>query len=53
MAVDPFQGDVKVLRGKERRFRRRVGNWRIFFSHIPGTRTVLFSAIERRISTTY
>jgi mRNA-degrading endonuclease RelE of RelBE toxin-antitoxin system len=53
MVTNPFQGDVKLLKGKQRRFRRRVGNWRIFFSRIPDRRTLIISAIERRTSTTY
>jgi mRNA-degrading endonuclease RelE of RelBE toxin-antitoxin system len=53
MAIDPFQGDVKLLQGKQRRFRRRVGSWRIFFSRIGNGRRILISAIERRTSTTY
>lgn len=53
MAADPFQGDVKLLQGKQRRFRRRVGSWRIFFSRIGDERRILISAIERRTSTTY
>ena len=33
MAVDPFQGDVKALQGKEWKgiFRRRIGSYRILF----------------------
>jgi mRNA-degrading endonuclease RelE of RelBE toxin-antitoxin system len=53
MAVDPFQGDVKLLQGKQRRFRRRVGSWRIFFSRIRNERRILIAAIELRTSTTY
>jgi mRNA-degrading endonuclease RelE of RelBE toxin-antitoxin system len=53
MVTDPFQGDVKLLKGKQRRFRRRVGSWRIFFFRIPERRTLVVSAIERRTSTTY
>jgi mRNA-degrading endonuclease RelE of RelBE toxin-antitoxin system len=53
MAADPFQGDVKLIQGKQRRFRRRVGAWRIFFSRIGNERCILISAIERRTSTTY
>jgi len=33
MQTDPFQGDVKALRGEEWKgvFRRRLGNYRILF----------------------
>jgi mRNA-degrading endonuclease RelE of RelBE toxin-antitoxin system len=52
MTTNPFEGDVKLLRGVERKFRWRVGSWRIFFSRVDETR-ILISAIERRTSTTY
>ena len=52
MVADPFQGDVKLIQGKQKRFRRRVGAWRIFFSRIGSERRILISAIERRTSTT-
>lgn len=32
MSVDPFEGDVKPLKGIIGVFRRRVGNYRIAFS---------------------
>ena len=32
MSVDPFEGDVKPLKGIAGVFRRRVGNYRIAFS---------------------
>jgi mRNA-degrading endonuclease RelE of RelBE toxin-antitoxin system len=53
MAANPFQGDLKLLKGKEKTFRRRVGSWRIFFFRIPDERRIVVSAIERRTSTTY
>jgi mRNA-degrading endonuclease RelE of RelBE toxin-antitoxin system len=53
MATDPFQGDLKLLKGQQRTFRRRVGAWRIFFFRIPNGKRIVVSAIERRTSTTY
>lgn len=45
MSTDPFQGNVKALRGKEWRgvFRRRIGDYRLLFSanREQGTVTVL------------
>ena len=32
MAIDPFAGDILKLQGEGNRWRRRVGNYRIFFS---------------------
>jgi mRNA-degrading endonuclease RelE of RelBE toxin-antitoxin system len=31
MEDNPFQGDIRKLRGGREGFRRRVGDWRIFF----------------------
>lgn len=53
MAVNPFQGDIKALRGREKTFRRRVGAWRIFFFRVQYERGIVVTAIERRTSTTY
>jgi mRNA-degrading endonuclease RelE of RelBE toxin-antitoxin system len=53
MATDPFRGDIKYLKGKKGRLRRRVGNWRIFFQLAPEQKHIVVSAIERRTSTTY
>jgi mRNA interferase RelE/StbE len=53
LADDPFGGDVLKLEGEAGRWRRRVGNYRIFFSVDAAARTVSVSAILRRTSTTY
>jgi mRNA-degrading endonuclease RelE of RelBE toxin-antitoxin system len=53
MATDPFQGDVKYLKGRKDRLRRRVGDWRIFFRLVREQKHLVVSAIERRTSTTY
>jgi mRNA-degrading endonuclease RelE of RelBE toxin-antitoxin system len=53
MAADPFAGDVMKLEGEKDRWRRRVGNYRIFFTVERSTRTVAISAIVRRTSMTY
>lgn len=52
MQQNPFQGDIRKLQGLPG-FRRRVGNWRIFFEIIADRGHVVISAIERRTSTTY
>ena len=51
MEVNPFQGDVRKLKGDRNGFRRRVGDWRIFDPY-PDQRIVI-TGIERRTSTTY
>jgi mRNA-degrading endonuclease RelE of RelBE toxin-antitoxin system len=53
MAEDPFAGDVLKLEGKGNRWRRRVGNYRIFFTVRAAAKTVEVSALVRRTSTTY
>jgi mRNA-degrading endonuclease RelE of RelBE toxin-antitoxin system len=53
MAKDPFQGDLKLLKGQQKTFRRRVGAWRIFFFRVFNEKRIVVSAIESRTSTTY
>ena len=53
MEENPFQGDVRKLQGGLEGFRRRVGDWRIFFDVYPEEHRVVVTAIERRTSTTY
>ena len=51
--MDPFGGDVQPLKGHPATFRRRVGNWRIFFDADRDHRTIDITDIVRRTSTTY
>jgi len=53
MSIDPFSGDIVKLEGDGERWRRRVGNYRVFFSVQAVTRMVVVSMIARRSSTTY
>ena len=53
MKEDPFAGDVRKLKGRTRRFRRRVGAWRILFEIDGPARRVIVAGILRRTSTTY
>lgn len=53
MAENPFQGDLKLLKGQQKTFRRRVGSRRVFFFRVPSEKRIVVSAIERRSSTTY
>ena len=50
---DALAGDIQRLKNERAAFRRRVGNWRIFFDLYPDTFTVHVVAIERRTTTTY
>jgi mRNA-degrading endonuclease RelE of RelBE toxin-antitoxin system len=53
MKEDPLQGDVRKLHGGLEGFRRRVGDWRIFFDVYATESQVVITGIERRTSTTY
>lgn len=53
MRRDPFAGDVQPLTGQPGSFRRRVGNWRIFFDLDRVQRVVEVRDILRRTTTTY
>jgi len=53
MQTDPFQGDLKRLKGKFSAWRRRVGNYRIIFDADFEKRQIVVSGILRRTSTTY
>jgi len=53
MGSDPFTGDVERLKDERAAFRRRVGDWRIFFDVDPERRVVNVSSVERRTTTTY
>ena len=52
---DPFQGDVKSLKGKhlKGRYRKRVGQYRIIFTINQESRIVPISAIISRSEKTY
>jgi len=53
MERNPFAGDIQRLAGHRTAFRRRVGDWRIFFDVYPDRGVVDVPAIERRTTTTY
>jgi mRNA interferase RelE/StbE len=52
MEQDPRAGDVHRLGGDDV-WRRRVGDWRIFFQLDEKKRVVFVAQISRRSSTTY
>lgn len=55
MEADPFQGDVRPLRGKKwrGRYRKRVGRYRLIFVPFPQEQRVDISAILPRTEQTY
>ena len=53
MAVDPFSGDIVRLKNERSAWRRRVGNYRIFYDVYTQIQIVDVVEIERRTSKTY
>jgi mRNA-degrading endonuclease RelE of RelBE toxin-antitoxin system len=53
MQDDPFQGDLKGLKGTSTAWRRRVGSYRIIYDLYSEERLIVISAILRRTSATY
>jgi len=53
MRTDPLSGKIKRLIGERSAFRRRVGNYRIFFDVDLESFIVDIVEIVRRTSTTY
>ena len=55
MATNPFQGNVKALKGEEWRgiFRRRIGDYRLLFTADHLTQTVSILRILLRSGKTY
>lgn len=50
---DPWRGDIVKLEGEENLWRRRVGNYRIFYTILRGVHVVEVNKVERRTSNTY
>lgn len=50
MKSDPFVGDVKLMQGEENLYRRRVGNYRIYFRPIIKQGLLDIPEIERKQS---
>jgi mRNA-degrading endonuclease RelE of RelBE toxin-antitoxin system len=53
MRENPFSGDIAPLKGQLTGWRRRVGNFRIFFDVYPEITLIEVTDIVRRSSTTY
>jgi mRNA-degrading endonuclease RelE of RelBE toxin-antitoxin system len=51
MRSDPFSGDIKRLHPQG--WRRRVGNYRVFYDLEMDEHRIVVTAIPRRTSTTY
>lgn len=53
MKESPLDGDVRALTDRAGEYRKRVGNWRIFFSLNKECTEVFIKIISRRTSKTY
>lgn len=53
MRVDPFGGDIAKLKDERSAWRRRVGNYRLFFDVYPDRKIIDIIEIARRTSNTY
>ncbi len=53
MRTSPFQGDIARLKNESAAWRRRVGNYRIFFDVDVKELFVNVTDIRRRTTTTY
>jgi len=53
LPADPYFGDIQKLKGEKNAWRRRVGDYRIFYKIYIEKRLVLVFKLERRTSKTY
>lgn len=50
---NPFFGDIQKMKGEENSWRRRVGNYRIFYEIVTQESAVRVYEVKRRTSNTY
>lgn len=50
MRLNPFAGDIKLMQGEESLYRRRVGNYRIYFRPNLSAKILDIPEIERKQS---
>ncbi|MEK9173587.1 MAG: type II toxin-antitoxin system RelE/ParE family toxin [Patescibacteria group bacterium] len=53
MSQDPYFGDIEKLNREDNSWRRRVGNYRIFYELDINKKIVFVSDVKRRTSKTY
>lgn len=53
LRTDPWSGDIEKIGGRDDLWRRRVGNYRIFYSINISERLMEVKGVERRTSSTY
>lgn len=52
LALDPYAGDIQKMEGEDS-WRRRVGDYRIFYEIYQADRLVYVFKVKRRTSSTY
>ena len=52
-SLDPFVGDIEKIKDQENSWRRRVGNYRIFYDIKIKEKIIQVTWVERRVSKTY
>ncbi|MBI4160451.1 MAG: type II toxin-antitoxin system RelE/ParE family toxin [Candidatus Yanofskybacteria bacterium] len=53
LKTNPYAGDIEKLEGEENSWRRRIGNYRIFYDVYPEKSVIYVFRVERRTSKTY
>lgn len=53
LLANPYGGDIQKMKGEKHVWRRRVGEYRVFYEIIPEEVTIHVFRVERRTSTTY
>lgn len=53
LSFNPFAGDIQKIKSQTNSWRRRVGNYRVFYDIKTKEKTVEVTWIERRTSKTY
>lgn len=51
--TNPFSGDIQKMKGEENSWRRRAGNYRVFYEIIPKENIIYIYEVKRRTSNTY
>ena len=51
--TNPFFGDIQKMKGEENSWRKRVGNYRIFYEIVTQESAVRVYEVKRRTSNTY
>jgi len=50
---DPYQGNIKKIKGEDNVWRRRVGSYRILYETIPNKKHIYIFQIQKRNTNTY